>query len=81
MAWAPHDEARVYADRAVAAGVGAPLPPGMSGQVPVVEVPLVADVPLDPPEPHADIEPDAEVEVDADAEVEPEGEQGEPPAP
>jgi hypothetical protein len=76
-----HDEARVYADRAVAAGVGAPLPPGMSGQVPVVEVPLVADLPLDPPEPHADVEPDAEVEVDADAEVEPEVEQGEPPAP
>jgi hypothetical protein len=77
-----HDEARVYADRAIAAGVGAPLPPGMSGQVPVVEVPLVADVPLDPPEPHAPVEPDAEVEIDAEAEVEPdpEGGPGEPPA-
>jgi tetratricopeptide (TPR) repeat protein len=53
VAMGHHDEARVYADRAIAAGVGAPLPPGMSGQVPVVEVPLVADVPLDPPEPHA----------------------------
>jgi hypothetical protein len=51
----------------------------MSGQVPVVEVPLVADVALDPPRPHAEVEPDAEVEVDA--EVEPEGGPGEAPAP
>jgi hypothetical protein len=45
VAMGHHDEARVYADRAIAAGVGAPLPPGMSGRVPVVEVPLAVDVP------------------------------------
>jgi tetratricopeptide (TPR) repeat protein len=60
VAMGHHDEARVYADRAVAAGVGAPLPLGMSGQVPVVEAPLAPD---DPSEPSgSEVEPSESVE-------------------